>query len=184
MKKMLLAYAVSCVLVSCASADSDTPRGEAADDVAVAHSGGAVRLTGECGNSLPDLDPYSLASQNKRLVKKAMTELFGQHDLTAIDRYWREPYIQHNPQAPNGTDGLRQLVASLPSTNTYETGGVAAEGDIVMLHGRATGPSTTLIIVDMFRLEDNKIVEHWDVLQNEVPASQTASGNPMFTPCP
>jgi len=185
MKRVWFACAASCALVSCTSADGGTKQDDVADDVTVAHGGGTADRTGECSNSSPDLNPHSLASRNKRLVKKAMTELFAQHDLTAIDRYWGEPYIQHNPQAKNGKDGLRELLASLPSEGTYEMGGIVAEGDMVMAHGHATGlGATPLVIVDIFRLKDSKIVEHWDVLQNEVPASQTASGNPMFTACP
>jgi predicted SnoaL-like aldol condensation-catalyzing enzyme len=39
-----------------------------------------------------------------------------------------------------------------------------------------------MIAVDIFRVENGKLVEHWDVLQPEVPADKTANGNPMFTP--
>jgi predicted SnoaL-like aldol condensation-catalyzing enzyme len=38
-----------------------------------------------------------------------------------------------------------------------------------------------MVAVDMFRLKSGKVVEHWDVMQEEVPASATASGNPMFS---
>ena len=39
-----------------------------------------------------------------------------------------------------------------------------------------------LVAVDIFKMKDGKVLEHWDVMQEEVPASATASGNPMFTP--
>jgi predicted SnoaL-like aldol condensation-catalyzing enzyme len=39
-----------------------------------------------------------------------------------------------------------------------------------------------VVAVDIFRLAGGKLVEHWDVMQEEVPASATASGNPMFSP--
>lgn len=56
-----------------------------------------------------------------------------------------------------------------------------ASGDFVMAHGRFTGfGPKPLIAVDIFRIQDGKLVEHWDVLQEEVPAEQTASKNPMF----
>ena len=44
---------------------------------------------------------------NKELVKKAMTELFINGDVTALDRYWSDNYVQHNPQIPNGRDALK-----------------------------------------------------------------------------
>jgi predicted SnoaL-like aldol condensation-catalyzing enzyme len=39
-----------------------------------------------------------------------------------------------------------------------------------------------MVAVDIFRVEDGKVVEHWDVLQEEVPVETTVHGNPMFTP--
>jgi predicted SnoaL-like aldol condensation-catalyzing enzyme len=58
---------------------------------------------------------------------------------------------------------------------------VIAEDDMVAIHGRYTGIAPTpLIVVDIFRVEDGKIAEHWDVLQAEV--LETASGLPMFEP--
>ena len=57
-----------------------------------------------------------------------------------------------------------------------------AEGDLVMVHGRYTGwGPKPKVAVDIFRLKDGKVVEHWDVLQEEVPPADTASGNAMFT---
>lgn len=38
-----------------------------------------------------------------------------------------------------------------------------------------------MIAVDIFRVEDGKVMEHWDVMQEEVPVANTASGNAMFT---
>ena len=57
-----------------------------------------------------------------------------------------------------------------------------ASRDLVMVHGRYTGwGPKPLVAVDIFRVKDGKVVEHWDVMQEEVPADQTTSGNPMFT---
>jgi predicted SnoaL-like aldol condensation-catalyzing enzyme len=56
-----------------------------------------------------------------------------------------------------------------------------AEGDLVMVHGRYIGfGPKPMIAVDIFRVANGKLAEHWDVLQEEVTASATASGNPMF----
>ena len=50
-----------------------------------------------------------------------------------------------------------------------------------MVHGRITGLAPKpLIAVDIFRIEDGKLAEHWDVLREEFPAEQTESKNPMF----
>jgi predicted SnoaL-like aldol condensation-catalyzing enzyme len=122
------------------------------------------------------------STENKAIVRKAVTELIINRDATTIDRYWSKTYVQHNPLGVNGSASLPGLVKSLPAGLKYEFGETVADGDLVMIHGRYTGLGPKpFVAVDIFRLQDGKIVEHWDVLQEEVPASQTKSGNPMFT---
>jgi predicted SnoaL-like aldol condensation-catalyzing enzyme len=117
---------------------------------------------------------------NKELVIKAVTELFINGNATALDRYWSGNYIQHNPQIPNGREALKQLMSGAGNMK-YEMGLVVADGDFVMVHARITGfGPKPLIGVDIFRVKEGKLVEHWDVLQEEVPAENTASKNPMF----
>ena len=118
---------------------------------------------------------------NKALVRTAVTELFVNGDVTALDRYWSDHYIQHNPGVGNGRDALRGLAALLSADFKYEMGLVLEDGDFVMVHGRYTGfGPKPLIAVDIFRVKDGKLAEHWDVLQEEVPAATTVSKNPMF----
>ncbi len=120
---------------------------------------------------------------NKALVEKAMTAVFVKRDTAAIDRYWGKPYIQHNPGIANGRAALAAEIKQLPPTFNYEFGMVVAEGDLVMLHGRYSGfGPKALVAVDIFRISHGKIVEHWDVLQDEIHAAKTKSGNPMFEP--
>lgn len=121
---------------------------------------------------------------NRRLVEHAMHELFVNRDLSAIDRYWGgHPYRQHNPHIADGTASLRQLVATLPGNFRYQPGLIVADHDIVMLHGSYTGfGPQPLVVVDIFRIAHGRIVEHWDVMQPEIPAARTASHRPMFAP--
>jgi predicted SnoaL-like aldol condensation-catalyzing enzyme len=107
--------------------------------------------------------------------------VFNQKDAAAIDRYYGPAYTQHNPQAPDGVEGIKGFVANLPPGLSYETGLVLEDGDLVMVQGRVSGFGPTPVIrVDIVRLANGKIVEHWDVSQEEV--EPTASGHPMFTP--
>jgi len=118
---------------------------------------------------------------NKDIVKTAMAELFINRDLTALDRHWDPGYVQHNPRMPNGTDFFRKIIPSLPPNFRYEPGLVIEDGDFVMAHGRYAGwGEKTMIGTDIFKMKNGKFVEHWDVIQEEVPAAQTASGNSMF----
>lgn len=118
---------------------------------------------------------------NKDLVVAAMTALFIERDLTALEKYWDAGYVQHNPRMPSGTDFFRRMIPSLPPGFRYEPGLVVEDGAFVMLHGRYVGwGDKTMIAVDIFKVVGGRLVEHWDVIQEEVPADKTASGNPMF----
>jgi predicted SnoaL-like aldol condensation-catalyzing enzyme len=120
--------------------------------------------------------------RNKAIVLAALTGAFAEHDLSVFDRYWAEDYIQHNTFIPPFREGLRSLVAQLPPDSTYEPGMMIGEDDYVVIHGRYSGHlPIPQIIIDIFRLKDGLLVEHWDVIQNEVPPGLTKSGNAQFT---
>ena len=101
----------------------------------------------------------------------------------AVARYLGDRYIQHNPQAPDGGEALIQFVRSFVQQFpdlSIDIKRVVAEGDLVVTHGLIkTGPDDRgMAAADIFRLEDGKIVEHWDVLQ---PVPETsANDNTMF----
>ena len=118
---------------------------------------------------------HGQAAANKALVLKAYQALFGDHDLTALDRYWAKDYIQHNPSMGDGTQAVKQLVEQMgllkAPKSKVEFLRVAAEGDLVFLQTRSPkmGDAPEMVIVDIFRVENGKIAEHWDVMQ-PVPA--------------
>jgi predicted SnoaL-like aldol condensation-catalyzing enzyme len=121
--------------------------------------------------------------RNKALVIEAMTSLFQHHDASAVERLYAADYIQHNPGIPQGRDALKALVAGLSSNVHYEPGLTIAQGDLVAIHGRIRGWSDApQIVIDVFRIEDGRLAEHWDVLQDEVPVSAAVAGVAMFDP--
>jgi predicted SnoaL-like aldol condensation-catalyzing enzyme len=121
-------------------------------------------------------------AKNKSIVLSALTGAFAEHDLSVFDRYWAKDYIQHNTFIPPFRDGLRSLVTQLPPGSNYEPGIIVAEGDYVVIHGRYSGYTPVpQIIIDIFRLQDGMLAEHWDVIQDEVSPHLTTSGNAQFT---
>ena len=119
---------------------------------------------------------------NKALVLAAITGVFVNRDPTVLDRLFSHDYRQHNPLIPDGTAAIKAVMANLAKDFKYEPGFVAAEGDLVMVHGRYTGwGPKPMVAVDIFRVADGKVAEHWDVMQEEVPAAQSANGRSMFT---
>lgn len=121
--------------------------------------------------------------RNKALVLEAMTSLFQRRDASAVERLYAEDYIQHNPNISQGRDALQAIVAELPEHVHYEPGLVIAGDDLVAIHGRIRGwADEPQIAIDIFRIEDGKLAEHWDVLQSEVTAKAADSGISMFDP--
>lgn len=117
---------------------------------------------------------------NREIVLKAMNELFHEKDSDAIERYWQEDYVQHNPSMTDGHKGLKNLLPLLDKDFNWKPGIIVEEGDIVITHSLVHGWGTApVIVVDIFRLEEGKIAEHWDVVQEEVPASKSAGGHAM-----
>lgn len=99
------------------------------------------------------------AEANRTTARDALEQFFIQKDMSAIDRFWKDPYTQHNPVAQSGVENFRNVFESFLSSIEYEIYGVWAECDLAVVLGRYGG---TGIIFDMFRLDDGKFMEHWD----------------------
>src|SRR4030081_3596950 len=120
--------------------------------------------------------------KNKALVLDAFDTLFNKRDHRGAEKYWSPNYIQHSAHIEPGRDGLFNLIRSAPDTLRYEHQLILAEGDYVIVHGRFSGnggraPRGAAGVV---RIEDGRLAEHWDVLQDEATREQYKSGNPMF----
>ncbi len=101
----------------------------------------------------------------------------------AVSKYMGKSYRQHNPGAADGPDPfiafVTEFVKAYPELRV-DFKRLIAEGDLVVVHShmvRSPGDRGTAV-VDIFRLEEGKVVEHWDVLQ-EVP-ERSANANSMF----
>jgi predicted SnoaL-like aldol condensation-catalyzing enzyme len=125
---------------------------------------------------------HTSSERNKTLVLEALDVLFNKRDYAAAARYWSDRYLQHSAFIEPGREGLFDLVRASPDTLRYENQLILAEGDFVITHGRysGNGRSVNWIAADVFRIEDDKLAEHWDVLQDEVTEAQSKSGLPMF----
>jgi predicted SnoaL-like aldol condensation-catalyzing enzyme len=119
---------------------------------------------------------------NKAFVLEAFDTLFNKRDYAAAEKFWSSSYIQHSAHIPPGREGLFALVKGTPATMRYEAALVVAEGDYVLLHGRfsAIGQPAAWVVVDIVRLENGRLAEHWDVIEDEATRAQSKSGNPMF----
>jgi pimeloyl-ACP methyl ester carboxylesterase/predicted SnoaL-like aldol condensation-catalyzing enzyme len=124
----------------------------------------------------------ALRDRNKGLVLRAFDTLFNRRDYATAERFWSDRYIQHSAHMAPGRDGLFNLVRTAPGTLKYENQRTVAEGDYVIAHGRFSGNGRPVawVAADIVRIEDGRLAEHWDVLQDEATKIQSLSGLPMF----
>jgi predicted SnoaL-like aldol condensation-catalyzing enzyme len=124
----------------------------------------------------------SIEDGNKALVLAAFDTLFNQRDYPAAEKFWSPNYLQHSAHIEPGREGLFDLVKGAPPELHYESALVIASGDYVMLHGRFSnnGRPANWIAVDIVRVADGVLAEHWDVLQDEATEAESKSGLPMF----
>jgi predicted SnoaL-like aldol condensation-catalyzing enzyme len=122
---------------------------------------------------------------NRRVVLAFYNEgLVGLQPRAAFERYMASDFVEHKPDVPHGTrEGaatfLEQLIAGVPQPR-WEVLRTIAEGNMVFLHGRFTPAAQVpaYAIADVFRLENCKIVEHWDVVAP--PPQDQRNPNPRF----
>jgi predicted SnoaL-like aldol condensation-catalyzing enzyme len=109
-------------------------------------------------------------SSHAKLAVLGMNALFVSRIPEEVDRYFAPDFIRHNPRA--NADGVGELKAAIapggPLANaTYTNARVFAEGEYVVLHGQYDNlvPGARLTAFDLFRIEKDKIAEHWDCMQ-------------------
>jgi len=101
----------------------------------------------------------------------------------AAGRLLSDSYIQHNPEVATGKQAFIAAIGGMLSAFpdfSYDIKRVIAEGDLVVLHAhvRMTKDDRGTATIDIFRVADGKVAEHWDVLQ-PVP-EKAANENTMF----
>jgi len=120
-----------------------------------------------------------------RLAVGLLDMAFNQHKVKeAFDKYVGATYRQHNPFAPDGREAAVELLTKwltgMPEYR-YEFKHVYVDGNIVVVHSHVMRDAKDRgsAVVDIFRLDrNNKIVEHWDVVQ-PIP-EKSANDNTMF----
>ena len=142
----------------------------------------ASLILGAAGPSARAASPGQMEA-NKKTVTAFEDAALNRKDFDAASKYLGPKYIQHNPAAADGPAGLKAYLAFLkdkfPASHS-EIKQIFADGDYVIVHDHAVREPGTrgFAIVNIYRLEDGKVAEHWDVIQ-PVP-DKTANENGMF----
>jgi predicted SnoaL-like aldol condensation-catalyzing enzyme len=141
----------------------------------------ALFLALACGGSAAAADAQQEA--NRKLVLDFYEKGLNQKDADAAIALMGNRYVQHNPGAADGPEGFRKFIGFLKEkfpNSKSEIKRSFVDGDYVILHVHAVREpgQRGSAIIDVFKLENGKIVEHWDVVQ-PIPEN-LANNNGMF----
>jgi len=119
-------------------------------------------------------------SDPKTLLAQFGVKIFGEKDFSGLSSLMREDYIQHNPLVAQGRKGFQDFFEAWFKASPdfkFELKQIVSEGDKVWVYGTysgthtgnwlgipATGKAYKFDGVDIFRVQDGKLAEHWDVL--------------------
>ncbi|CZJ03778.1 polyketide cyclase [Legionella pneumophila] len=130
---------------------------------------------------------YAFIDEQQKMNKQIVTEFYNkainQKNFEAASKYLGANYKQHNPAAADGPEGLKAFIQYLieyyPNSHS-EIKKIFTDGDYVILHVHSIREPGTRgrAIFDLFKLEDGKIIEHWDAIQ-DIPV-KSANSNSMF----
>jgi predicted SnoaL-like aldol condensation-catalyzing enzyme len=118
---------------------------------------------------------------NLRLVKRIYEEVLGPIDSGAVDALFDPGYIQHNPSAATGSQGLKDMLdrakVKYPHAE-HRVKRMLADGDLVAAHVHVIFQpgDEGFAVVDIFRIAHGKIAEHWDVMQPITAGSKNNNG--------
>ena len=170
---MSAALAVTIVFTACTGGASDKETAATTD---------TAPSTATAANTV-DANQQKLEA-NKKLVSDFLQSFFGDKDSTAIDKYLADNIIQHSPLLHDTKEGFKEDTRpyysrpNLPKTKV-DIKHIAAEGDKVWLMIRDIAPNGKVFArVDIFKVENGKITEHWSVEQAE--PKESDNKNTMF----
>lgn len=121
--------------------------------------------------------------QNRALVLEFFDTVFNKHDVAEGAKILAEDYIQHSPHSPNGkapfVERFGKMFKDHPQAKVQVVRS-ASDGDLVWLqvHATANPDDKGQAVLEIFRVKDGMIVEHWGIVQ-AVP-DVSANKNTMF----
>jgi predicted SnoaL-like aldol condensation-catalyzing enzyme len=120
---------------------------------------------------------------NKELVLKFYDEVFNRWDVSNIDTYMRDDYIQHNAAAETGKTGFLKFCEKFLSMKPHmEIKQILEDGDLVCVFFKCTMGvnGTENKVFDLYRIQDGKLAEHWDSVEHNIGKVVPAHANGLF----
>jgi len=123
--------------------------------------------------------------QNKNLVRNFVTDILVNGNLNKLQAYFKgDNYIQHNPNIGDGVSGLLKAIGELAQQGIVfkydKLHVVVGEGDFVLTVSEGNFAGKPTAFYDLFRIENDKIAEHWDTVETIPPQSEWKNSNGKF----
>lgn len=149
-------------------------------EIATESASGRTQVDGP--TEATDLD---LTEANKALVKGLVRDVLMGADPGRITEYLSaEQYLQHNPAVADGLDALGKALQAMAKAGTpmvyTENHMILGEGDFVLSVSEGQFLGKHVSFYDLFRIENGKVVEHWDTIEEILPKEQWMNNNGKF----
>lgn len=124
----------------------------------------------------------SESDTNKALVQEFYDQVFSRGDTSGIDRFMRDDYIQHNPTCTDGKAGFLEFITGfLTLEPKIDIIRLNAEKDMVYVFFKCSLKNGHVNkVCDIYRLEDGRLAEHWDIIEHNVEGVKSRNGNGLF----
>jgi predicted SnoaL-like aldol condensation-catalyzing enzyme len=114
----------------------------------------------------PDADTEADATRHRRMIADGYEEFFTKRNLDVLGDLLHDDFLEHSPGNPSGREAFLEYVKQSPLVTAEATvARVIADDDLVVVHYRVAMGGADLAVADIWRFEDDRIVEHWDVVQ-------------------
>ncbi len=120
---------------------------------------------------------------NRELIEKFYDEVFNNWDLSNLDTYLKEDYIQHNPVAESGREGFVRFCDKFLAMKPHmEIKHIIEENDLVCVFFQCTMQANGMEnkVFDLYRIEDGKLAEHWDCVEHDIGKITPVHSNGLF----
>lgn len=121
---------------------------------------------------------------NVEVVLKVYEEVFNNKDISNLDEYMHDDYMQHNSTVEDGKEGFKKFLEFFFTLDPYMEIVKIFENaeDEVAVFFKCTCRANGMInkVVDIYRLRDGKLAEHWDVVEHDVKEFSEVNGRSLF----
>jgi len=151
-------------------------------EIAPANPSGHTQIDGPTKS-----EDLNATEKNKKMVENFVSTILVQGKMEKIGDFINpktEDYIQHNPAVGDGLSGLNKAFKGMAEqgiTMVYsKVHKVLGEGNFVLVISEGTFANKATSFYDLFRVENDKIVEHWDVIEPILPKAEWKNSNGKF----